>query len=87
MASLSLSGCLYYVIFIDDCSRKSWVYFLKTKNETLDKFKEFKAFVQNQTGKHICVLRLDNGVVYESHQFDDFCRETRIKELTVPYNP
>ena len=39
MTSPSSSGCLYYVIFIDDCSRESWIYFLKTKNETLDKFK------------------------------------------------
>ena len=57
MTSPSLSGCLYYVIFIDDCSHNSWIYFLKTKNETLDKFKEFKALVENQTSKHICILR------------------------------
>jgi hypothetical protein len=25
MSSPSLSGCLYYVIFIDDCSRKCWI--------------------------------------------------------------
>ena len=39
MTSPSMSGGLYYVIFIDDCSHKSWIYFLKTKNETLDKLK------------------------------------------------
>ena len=34
MASPSLSGYLYYVQFIDDFSRKSWIYFLKAKSET-----------------------------------------------------
>jgi hypothetical protein len=31
MSSASLTGCLYYVIFIDDFSHKSWIFFMKTK--------------------------------------------------------
>ena len=31
MSSPSLIGCLYYVLFIDDHSQKSWIYFLKAK--------------------------------------------------------
>jgi hypothetical protein len=46
MSSLSLSGCLYYVIFIDDYSIKYWIYFLKAKSDTFDKFKEYKAFIE-----------------------------------------
>jgi hypothetical protein len=45
MSSPSLSGCLYYVIFIDDYSRKCWIYFFKAKSDTFDKFKEYKAFI------------------------------------------
>jgi hypothetical protein len=88
MSSPSLNGCLYYVIFIDDFSRKSWIYFLKAKNETFSKFIEYKALIENQTGKHIHALRTDNGGEIESHQFDDFCKEAEIKkQLIVPYNP
>lgn len=46
----SLGGNMYYLIFIDDFSKKSWVYILKEKSETLDKFKEFKSMVENKVG-------------------------------------
>jgi hypothetical protein len=39
----SLGGSSYYVIFIDDYSRKTWLYLLKTKDEVFNKFQEFKA--------------------------------------------
>jgi transposase InsO family protein len=88
MSSPSLSGCLYYVIFIDDYSRKCWIYFLKAKSDTFDKFKEYKAFIEKQIGKHIRTLRTDNGGEFESLQFEDFCKEAGIKrQLTMPYNP
>ena len=45
--STSLSGYEYYVTFIDDYSRKPWIFFLKTKNEVFRKFKEFKALIEN----------------------------------------
>ena len=48
MSSPSLSGCLYYVLFIDDHSQKSWIYLFKAKSETFDKFKEFKALIKNK---------------------------------------
>ena len=54
----------------------------------LDRFKEFKALVENQTRRRIRVLRSDNGGEYTSRGFVDFCRSAGIKrEFTVPYNP
>ena len=47
MPSISLSGYEYYVTFIDDYSRKTWIYFLKKKSEVFGKFKEFKALIEN----------------------------------------
>jgi hypothetical protein len=47
MSSVSLSGCDYYVTFIDDHSRKTWIYFLKIKSEVFKRFQEFRAFVEN----------------------------------------
>jgi hypothetical protein len=41
----SLGGSLYYVSFIDDFSRKTWIYFLRKKSEVFENFKEFKCLV------------------------------------------
>jgi hypothetical protein len=65
----SLGGFLYYVIFIDDYSRKMWLYLLKSKYELLSKFQEFKAEIENLTNKKIKTLRKDNGGEYTSKQF------------------
>jgi transposase InsO family protein len=79
---------LYYVIFIDDYSRKCWIYFLKAKSDTFDKFKQYKAFIENHIGKHIRTLRIDNGGVFESLDFEDLSKSAGIKrQLTLPYNP
>jgi transposase InsO family protein len=88
MPSTSLSGYAYYVSFIDDYSRKTWVYFLKSKDEVLRKFKEFKALVENISERKIKILRSDSGGEYTSNEFGIFCRDVGIKrELTTPYNP
>ncbi|GJR00719.1 retrovirus-related pol polyprotein from transposon TNT 1-94 [Tanacetum coccineum] len=44
-----IDGSPYYVTFIDDCSRKVWVYFLKNKSEVFNTFKKWKAAVENET--------------------------------------
>ena len=55
----SLVGSSYYVTFIDDYSRKVWVYFMKAKSEVFDHFKKFKNQVEKEMGMYIKCLRLD----------------------------
>ena len=43
--------------FVDDYSRKTWIYFMKAKSETFAKFQEFKTFIEKQMGMHIRALR------------------------------
>ena len=84
----SLGGYLYYVVFVDDFSRKTWIYFLKKKDEIFSWFHAFKALVENQTGKKIKILRTDNGTKYESSEFNDYCSEVGIKrETSIAYTP
>ena len=88
MTATSLSEYVYYVSFIDDFSHKTWIYFLKGKNEVFSKFKEFKALVENLSEKKIKIFRSDNGGEFTSGEFKAFCKEVGIKrELSTAYNP
>ena len=88
MKTPSLVGSTYFLTFIDDFSRKTWVYFLKNKSETFSKFKEFRGFVEKQSGLPIKVLRSDRGGEYKSNEFLDYCRDHRIKKkFTTSYTP
>ena len=51
----------YYVIFVDDFSRKCWIYFMQKKDQMFSNFLEFKEFVEKDTGKHVKALRGENG--------------------------
>ena len=42
----SLGRSMYYITFIDDLSRKVWVYFLKNKSNVIETFKKWKAMVE-----------------------------------------
>jgi hypothetical protein len=66
MPSSSISGHVYYVSFIDDYYHKTWVYFLKSKDEVFNKFKEFKALIENLSERNIKIIRSDNRGEYTS---------------------
>lgn len=84
----SFGGARFVLLFIDDFTRKTHVYFLKHKHETFDKFREYKAEVENETSKSIRVLRSDGGGEYCNGKFKDFLKSAGIKhQTTVPYTP
>ena len=47
--------------FIDDSSRKVWVYFLKHKSDIFGAFKTWKVMVENETDLKVKTLQSDNG--------------------------
>jgi hypothetical protein len=57
------------ISFVDNFSRKSWVYFLKRKSEVFEIFKNFRAHFRTQSGKPIKNLRSDGGGEYISKEF------------------
>jgi transposase InsO family protein len=84
----SYTGARYFVSFIDDFSRKTWVYLLKSKDAVYDEFKKFKALVENYTGKKIQTLHTDNGGEYISKRFQELCEQAGIKhEKSQAYMP
>ena len=61
---------------------------MKKKSEVPEKFKEYKAMVEKNTGRKIKKVRSDNGLEYVSHYLDDFLKKAGIKhELTVAHTP
>jgi len=88
MQTLSIGGSKYFLSFIDDFSRKIWVYFLKNKFEVFEKFQEFKIMVEKEFGQSIKTLISDNGGEFKSNDFMNFCKYHGIKrQFTTPYTP
>ncbi|CAL9020877.1 unnamed protein product, partial [Prunus brigantina] len=77
----SKGGARYFVTFLDDFSRKVCVYFMNEKSEVFTKFKEWKAEVENLTGRKIKILKRENGGEYKDNKFLEFCRSEGIKRI------
>ena len=78
----------YFLLFIDDFSRKTWVYFLKGKDKAFGAFQKFKAVVENKSGYAIKALRTDRGEEFTSLEFNKFCEAHAIHRfLIVLYSP
>ncbi|KAJ9558298.1 hypothetical protein OSB04_012912 [Centaurea solstitialis] len=81
-------GYRYFITFTDDFSRYGYVYLMRHKSETFEKFKEYQNEVQNLLDKRIKFLRSDRGGEYLSDEFDNHLMECGIvSQLTPPYTP
>lgn len=78
----------YLISFIDDFTRKVWIYFLVEKSDAFNTFKHFKSLVEKETESCIKCLRTDRGGEFTSNEFNLFCKENGIKrQLTAAYTP
>ena len=59
MQTPTLGGYSYFILFVDDCTRMMWIYFLKQKFEAFSTFLQFKAQVETYSGKKNKTLRID----------------------------
>jgi len=86
--AISSSNKRYILSFIDDYSRKIWLYFLNEKSEIFSFFKRYKVLVEKEAGVSIGSLRTDKGGEFTSNVFGEFCKSHGIRrKLTVPYTP
>ena len=78
----------YFITFIDDYSRFTWVYFLRSKAEAFSIFKFFHAYVQTQFSSKIKTMHSDNGAKYTSNLFQEFLQENGIlSQRSCPSTP
>ena len=88
MSTQAKGGYEYFITFTDDYSRYGFVYLMKLKSEAFEKFKEFRAEVENQLGKCIKVIRSDRGGEYLLGDFKDYLNQNGIvSQLTAPGTP
>jgi len=75
-------------LFIDDFSRICWIGLLKHKDEAFEKFKAFKAFVENESDRRIKCLRFDQGGEFTWDEFFYFYEVHKIrKEFSTARTP
>ncbi|KAK8913906.1 hypothetical protein KSP39_PZI024435 [Platanthera zijinensis] len=68
-------GSSYFVTFIDDFSRCTWVYLLKDRSELFSVWQTFYNMIKTQFEVSIKFLRSDNAKEYLSHEFSSFCMQ------------
>ena len=79
----SYAGNTYFVTFIDDFSKKVWVFAMKEKPEVFGIFKRWRVMCESQTGTRLKYLKTDNGGEYCSREFDVYCTEHGIRRIKV----
>ena len=63
---VSTFGTWYFILFVDDYNRFTWLFPLKTKDQALTMFIQFKNLVENQLSTRIKCLQPDNGGEYKA---------------------
>ena len=88
MATQAKGGYKYFITFTNDYSRYSYMYLMRRKSKAFEKFKEFRAEVENQLGKCIKAIRFDRGGEYLLGDFKDYLIQNGIvSQLTTPRTP
>ena len=81
-------GFRYFVTFIDDYSRCTWLFLMKTRVGLFSIFKKFNAEIRTQFNTYIRILGSDNTKEYFSTPFCSFMSSHRIlHKLSYAYTP
>ncbi|XP_019188788.1 PREDICTED: uncharacterized protein LOC109183026 [Ipomoea nil] len=72
----SKSEFKYFVTFVDDFSRHTWLYLMKSRDELFEVFCKFCSMVKTQFNNMVRVLRSDNGTEYFSRTFSNYMSQS-----------
>ena len=68
-APVSVSSSIrWFVIFVDDCTRMTWLYLMKSKNEVARIFCSFHTMIKTQFSTKLQILGSDNGGEYDNKE-------------------
>lgn len=86
--SSSLAGSSYAVILVDGYTKKSWVDFLKDKENFYDWFVCIISKLERLTDQKLAHLKADGGREYISHALLRWCKTKGVAiEQSTPYIP
>ena len=68
----TIGGLKYYVIFVDDFSRYTWIYLMRNRSELFSVYSRFANMIQTQFSCKIKIFRTDNAMEYKDTNFIQF---------------
>src|SRR5581483_9529917 len=85
---MSIGKKSYCLVIVDDYSRFTWVFFLRTKDETSGLIKSCVIKVENQLNLKVKIIRSDNGTEFKNFDLNSFCDSKGIeKQYSAPRTP
>ena len=85
---VSLGGSKYFILLKDDATNMSFIYFLKTKDQTLSAIKQFFLDWKKHSAAPIKGLRTDNGTEFANEAVKEFLLSKEIRhEMSIAYCP
>ncbi|GJV81363.1 putative ribonuclease H-like domain-containing protein [Tanacetum coccineum] len=82
MRVASINGKKYILVIVDDYSRYTWVYFLRTKDEAPDMIVDFVNQVQKNLKASILTIQTDNGTEFKNEKLRAFYAKLGIVHKT-----
>ena len=81
-------GSIYYVLFIDDFTRHTWLYLMKNRSELYAIYTAFSNMVSTQFDTRIKIFRSDSRGEYISHKFrSHLTSQGTLAQLSYPATP
>ena len=80
----STKGYRYYIFFVDDITRYTWLFPITTKSQALDIFITFKRQIENQLNLKIKAMQIDMGGEFKA--FEPYLKKKGISQRhSCPY--
>jgi len=88
MHVLSAGGRLYLYVAVDDCTCAVYTRLLFLKSEAPEAFRVFRAAAENESGRRLCEVMMDNARKLSMGKMHNICKCDSIKlHMMVPYHP
>nr|GFA95668.1 retrovirus-related Pol polyprotein from transposon TNT 1-94 [Tanacetum cinerariifolium] len=82
MRVASINGKKYILVIVDDYSRYTWTFFLRSKDETQKVLKYFLTMIQRNLQALVIIVRTDRGIEFLNKTLNAFFKEEGIEHQT-----